>query len=247
MRSSSQGYQGYRDQNPLVRRLIGILLFLLVLFSAHLVLSRLIVRSALQGSESMQPTLAVGDRVLAVPLIYGPRLPGVGLVLPGFSQPARGDIVLVRPGFLSPSGPGRTLLDSVVQFFSLQRRDLGPTDLEHSNHVVKRVIGLPGDTVRMERFTAFVRPAGEATFVNEFTLAARPYEIGDRARPAAWQAEDPFGSSHEQVTLSEDEYFVLSDDRSGGTDSRHWGAVTAEALLARVWFRYWPFDRAGSL
>jgi signal peptidase I len=247
MPSPTQGYQGYRDKNRVLRLLTRLLILLVILYAAHLLLTRLIVKSAVQGSEAMAPTVLVGDRVLASPLLYGPTLPGLGLNLPGFSAPERGDLVLVRPGFLPAETAGRAFLNSVTGFFTLNRRQIDATDIEHGRYVVKRIIGLPGDTVRLERFTAFIRPAGEREFQNEFTLTERRYQITDTPRPGAWRADDPFGEAMREIVLGENEYFLLSDNRSEGTDSRHWGIVDRQALLARVWLRYWPFDRSGTL
>lgn len=59
---------------------------------------------------SMIPTLLVGDRIVVVKFIYGPRLPFLNIRLPGFKQPKRGDIVV----FVSPEEPKKTFIKRFV-------------------------------------------------------------------------------------------------------------------------------------
>ncbi len=247
MRSTTQGYQGFRNQRPVIRLLLRLVLFLGVLFLLYQGVTRIVVQSVEQQSRAMIPTLEPGDRAFLIPLLYGPRFPLFSLNLPGFSAPRRGDIVLVRPAFLTEASPGVRLLDPIVRFSTVQRQTLDESAAGHSAQQIKRIIGLPGDTVRIERFTAFVRPSGESEFQNEFTLSPQPYQITADPRPEAWEGTDPFGESEAEIELGANDYFLLSDNRSAGVDSRHWGPVGKEAILGRLRLRYWPFDRFGSL
>ncbi len=195
----------------------------------------------------MAPTIESGDRLMASPLLYGPRIRAFGWILPGFTEPHRGDLVTIRPGFMEEASAIRRLANPVVRFATVERVRLDDGADWHSAVHVKRIIGLPGDTVRMERFVVFVRPSGEDGFLSEFELARRPYETSTEGLPDGWRGEDPFGDAMEEVVLGPDEYFVVGDDRALSIDSRHWGPIGERAIHGRVIFRYWPLRRIGSL
>ncbi|MFP4375476.1 MAG: signal peptidase I [Spirochaetales bacterium] len=243
---TSQGYQGFREQRPILRAVRRALVFLLLLFAAYQVATLLFVRTVEQQSISMRPTIDTGDRLILVPMIYGSRLPLFGARLPGFRAPERGDLIAVRPAYMQDYGFGSRLADPVSRFATGQERSIVGRADWRSRLQVKRLIGLPGDTIRIERFVAFVKPAGQEEFVNEFALSGRAYSVRDAARPGAWQDTDFFGGAHGEVELGEDEYFVLSDDRTIGLDSRHWGVVQKDDIHGKLWLRIWPITRFGT-
>jgi signal peptidase I len=86
---------------------------------------------------------------------------------------------------------------------------------------IKRVIGLPGEHLRL---------AEDAVYVNDLPLA-EPYLDGPPC---------PVGRYARQWVVAPDEYFVLGDHRSDSQDSRAFGAVGQQMVLGRVWFRCWP-------
>src|SRR5512132_1659104 len=79
-------------------------------------------------SGSMIPTLLVGDWLFVNKLVYGPHIPFTQINLPGYSDPKRGDVVV----FVSPFQPDEAAIGN----------DATPT-------LVKRLIGMPGDTIYM--------------------------------------------------------------------------------------------------
>jgi signal peptidase I len=88
-----------------------------------------------------------------------------------------------------------------------------------SGKFVKRVIGLPGETVTEK--DGFVSIDG--------ALLKEPYVKRDR-RSGSWHV--PKG-----------EYFVLGDNRTGSCDSRYWGSVPKRTIVGKVFLTYWPYDR----
>ena len=151
--------------------------------------------------SSMESTLLPKDRILVNKLIYSHLDPvEVNNLLPFLSlEEDKGNLFFFRP-------PARGDI-IVFQFHSDPTRDF-----------VKRVIGLPGETIRIKW--------GEV-FINGVPLK-EPYiqEKDDRTI-------SPF-------LIPEDGYFVLGDNRDGSSDSRDWGAVPLENIVGAAWIRYWP-------
>lgn len=104
-----------------------------------------------------------------------------------------------------------------------------PFKHEENTFYIKRIIGLPGETIQV--VDGYVYIDGEL-------LESDIY--GAEVMLAANIAAEP-------ITLGEDEYFVLGDNRNHSSDSRDpsVGVVTREDLLGRAWVRIYPFDQAG--
>ncbi len=83
---------------------------------------------------------------------------------------------------------------------------------------VKRVIGLPGDIVNIVDGRVFVNGV-LSPFDDEHT--------------SAYAGDYP-------LTIPQDSYFVLGDNRNVSSDSRQWGLVDADEIVGRAWFSYWP-------
>ena len=98
---------------------------------------------------------------------------------------------------------------------------------------VKRVIGLPGDTVREDhKGNIWIKSAGSPAFVK----LKEPY-ISAKDRLADTQH---FGITRH---VPPGEYFMMGDNRSESCDSRTWGSVPRNKLIGTVFFVYWPPDR----
>jgi len=96
-----------------------------------------------------------------------------------------------------------------------------------SKSYIKRVIGIPGDRIEVDRGTVVVN--GEA--LKEDYV---PAEFRDQTSLTA-------------RTVPADEYFVLGDHRSSSNDSRSWGMVPRRYIYGKAVFIYWPFDKMGVL
>ena len=97
--------------------------------------------------------------------------------------------------------------------------------LDPSKSYIKRVIGVPGDTVRIEAGQVFVN--GEA-----LSEGYVPDEYRDRV-------------SWEEHRVPAGNYFVLGDHRSSSSDSRTWGFVSRDAIYGKAVFVYWPLQKMG--
>jgi len=101
-----------------------------------------------------------------------------------------------------------------------------PTD--PSQFFIKRIIGLPGDTVTIRNGEVFVKAGhGEAARLDEGT----------------YLSDGVVTSGEESVKLNDGEYFVLGDNRGASLDSRFFGSVKRPLIVGRVMLRGWPLDK----
>lgn len=241
-------YRPQRGRSPL-RRLLRLFVLLFIVYQ---LIQMLVMQPFAVQSAAMLPTLAPGERVLALPAAYGPLVPGLGYRLPGYTRPQRGDVVLVRPPYSRRLGLLRRGLDPVLRFFSAQRLSLtgSSEDVWDAQVVIKRLIGLPGDRIRFEQDRAYLVPGsawGGSGFALEHAVVEREYQLRFDDPPERLEADSPFAGSMSEIKLGDEEYFVVGDNRSRSLDSRHWGVVAFSALRGRVVVRYLPLERFGGL
>ena len=117
----------------------------------------------------------------------------------------------------------------VYRFGEIQRGDIVVFwfPLDASKSYIKRVVGLPGDVVEIDRGTVLVnRKPVEENYV--------PEQYRDRM-------------SYDPVTVKPDHYYVLGDHRNASNDSRTWGTVERRRIYGKAVFVYWPLDKFGVL
>ena len=104
-----------------------------------------------------------------------------------------------------------------------------PYQYEKNTYYIKRIIGMPGETVRI---------SDGYVYINGECLVSDIY--GAELIPTPQSAEEP-------ITLGEDEYFVMGDNRNHSQDSRDpsVGVIRREDLIGRAWVRIYPFDKLG--
>jgi len=241
----SSGFAG-RMGRGLVRKLLKLLLLTLILY---LIISSMFLATFQVESSSMEPLLKAKDRIFVSPLIYGARFLFFSAKLPPVREPARGDIVVIHsPMYGRPSVP-LSLIEPLIRFFSFQR---GSAVRDESGrrvpaYMVKRIVAVPGDTIQISGFTAYIRPEGSSAFVAEKELIPESYDVLLGSLPQGWAKEFPFSGEYPPLTLGKDQYFLLGDNRQGSSDSRSWGPIPREQILGRVLYRYWPLRRSGRL
>jgi signal peptidase I len=175
-------------------------------------------------SGSMMPTLLVGDFILVNKYTYGLRLPVLNTKVLELGQPERGDVVVFR----YPKDP--------------------------SVDYIKRVVGLPGDTIGYFDKVLYVngKPAGQVpagvyvgtgSGVSMSGASRRSEQLGDSQHEILVMPRAP-GLEGEYI-VREGEYFVMGDNRDNSNDSRFWGAVPEANLVGKA-FRIWMnWDSAG--
>ncbi len=194
-------------------------------------------------SGSMLPTLHIGDFILVNKFDYGVRLPVLNTKVIPVGSPERGDVVV----FKYP-------MDTSVDY-------------------IKRVVGVPGDTVEYRNKILYINgeeqaQTGRRDFVDEQsmrtldehdeTLSGVTHMVAvDPTRPSwvfpqAILKRDPNCSYNEAgfvCRVPEKSYFVMGDNRDNSEDSRYWGFVPEENLVGRatfIWANFGDMSRIGS-
>jgi signal peptidase I len=163
-------------------------------------------------SESMVPTLLVGDRVLVNKFIYR------------FTEPDRGDIVVFQSVEGGELPPPRNPVERVLDLFG--GASGVPAEAPRED-LIKRVIGVPGDTIAVRRGTLYVNgePQKEPYVNNRF----------------------PDRSSAAPTNVPDGHVFAMGDNRANSRDSRFFGSVPIQNVEGEAFLRFWPLSRIGTL
>ena len=166
----------------------------------------------------------------------------VVMVSPVANSFTRGDIVLLEPRYSKNRNFFLSQVDRLVRFFTAQQISLFEDNtLPSSKAHVRRIVGMPGDTIYMRDYVLYIKPAGEKHFLTEFEIVEEPYNVTFYVPPADWDTEIGVKGSFDELTLGYNEYFVLADNRKASDDSRLWGAVNKDDIAAKVLICYFPF------
>jgi signal peptidase I len=155
---------------------------------------------------SMENNLLIGDHLLVNKFVFGPSASSIERTLLPAGTIKRGDVIV----FKYPEEPGRDF--------------------------IKRVIGLPGETVELrgkkvsvngtpldEPYVYFLEPPGTSTELREVTSL----DVRERYGP---------------VTVPPNQYFVMGDNRDNSQDSRYWGFLPRDYVKGKALVIYWSYD-----
>lgn len=123
------------------------------------------------------------------------------------------------------------LIDEVSYYFrSVERGEVVVFHypLDTSKYYIKRVIGLPGETMEIKN--------GAVTIWNNGVT--RGFTISEDYLPKNLTTDD-----NVKKKLGPNEFFVMGDNRPASSDSRRWGTLPKNDIVGRVWVRAWPFNR----
>ena len=201
-----------------------------------------IVQAVKVPTGSMQNTITIGDHLLVNKFIFAP-----GPTLPFLPQReiVRGDIIVFKyPG--NKYDP---------------RRDERPDNKPIVTNYVKRVVGTPGDRLRMEGRTVFIngKPLPEHQIEAIDNNDKAPLKIEKSTTRAPGQSYDVYYNPDfteeeypifklegdgKEIVIPPGKYFVMGDNRNNSEDSRYWGFVPRDLVIGRAMFVYWSFDES---
>ncbi len=176
-----------------------------------LLIQQFLVKPYKIPSPSMVPTLAEGQRIL------------VNRVGNNFGDPKNGQIIVFNP----PSGAGEMVADKCGAPVGDDQPCLKPKDGKLKQAYVKRVVGEPGDKLRVEN--------------GHVIRNGKPVD-----EPYAQSCEDDMCNLKE-FTVPAGHYFMMGDNRGNSEDSRFWGPLPRDLVIGRAFATYWPPKRIGGL
>jgi signal peptidase I len=150
-------------------------------------------------SGSMEHTLIPGDYILVNRLIYGVRIPFIDTRVISFGEPKRGDVIV----FIYPKDP--------------------------SKDYIKRVIGMPGETVQV---------IDGKIYINNAPIPDPWGYFDNRLPPGFIATVENFGP----FVVPEKSLFVMGDNRNDSQDSRFWGALPLKNVLGKAFMIYFSWD-----
>jgi signal peptidase I len=159
---------------------------------------------------SMENNLLIGDHLLVNKFVFGPTATGLERALLPIRDIRRGDIVV----FKYPEEPERDF--------------------------IKRVIGLPGDTLELRAKNVYINgKALDEPYVHFLTAASMGSEV------TSADVREHYGP----VTVPPDQYFMMGDNRDNSQDSRYWGFLPRGYVKGKALMIYWSYegDDVGSI
>ena len=192
---------------------------LLLALALFLVLRSFVIQNFVITSGSMEETLLVGDFLMVNRLALGGRIPFTTARLPGYSEPRRFDVLVFDPPH------------------------------EDELKLVKRLVGMPGDTLHMEDKVLFVngervlepwvRHSDEGDQMDPWMEWQKAYLAPGHDRGGYRPTRDSWGP----LIVPEGHYFMLGDNRETSLDSRYWGLLERWRLEGRAVFIYFSYDK----
>ena len=177
-----------------------------------------LVQTYVITSGSMESTLLVGDFLVVNRAAIGSRVPFTNIRIPGYSEPRRGDVLVFDPHH------------------------------EEDMTLVKRLIGMPGDTLEMREKVLYRN--GEPQDEPYVVATGRPDEF---ASVMQWQQEFLLGGQRQDYRPSRDNWgpivipsgfhFMLGDNRDTSLDSRFWGLLEGWRFEGRAVAIYFSYNR----
>jgi signal peptidase I len=192
-------------------------------------------------SGSMEKTLLIGDHLFVSKFVYGLKIPFTDKRILPLKPVSRGDIM-------------------VFEFPVTDPRESHCGKVNAGENFIKRVIGLPGETIQITRGRVLID--GKLFAEEPYAQYDGPYRIpksvaADQLTPEVYQQlwqnhrlDNELGEAVRDemgpVKVPEDAYFMMGDNRDHSCDSRYWGPVEKRFVKGKAMFIYWPPSRMKS-
>ncbi len=226
MRLTQYNYQLKKTRQ---KKTLFIIVFCILLFIfVNLILTYLIF-PVRQNSSSMSPDIPENSLIMLSPLAKSYE---------------RGDVVLIKSRKPEETKAFKKFCNKFLSFFTGQQYTPFENEkLAGTKEQLRRIVGMPGDTIYMRDYVMYIKPKSENLFLTEFEITPKAYNVTFFAAPAGWDSSIGVKGSFDQIVLADDEYFVLGDNRKSTDDSRLWGAITKDKIAGKALICYFPFQK----
>ena len=200
--------------------IVELVLILAIAIGLALGVQALIVKPYRIPSGSMEPTLAIGQRVL------------VNRIGMDFGDPHVGEIAVFHP----PEDAEQQLCGPMPHAVRIGGEACAqPVAKESSTNFIKRIVAGPGDQIYIREGHVYRRAAGASRFVRE---------QDSYIKPCGSSSECNFTTP---IQIPAGHWFMMGDNRGDSDDSRFWGPVPTSWIIGQAILTYWPPDRIGIL
>lgn len=183
--------------NPWLKEIIDFIISVIIALIIVIPFRFFIAEPYIVSGASMSPNYETGHYII-VNKFVGPVI-----------NPDRGDVLVFVPPMQRK--------DSWKNYFPI---------IDERVKYIKRVIGMPGETVKIENNKVFIKTKESSSFVE----LKEPYIENDNLR------------KNQEVTLAEEEYFMLGDNRGNSYDSEEWGAIIKSDIVGEPMLRLLPLS-----
>jgi signal peptidase I len=203
-----------------VSSIIELVVIIVIALGLALGIQAFLVKPYRIPSGSMEPTLAINQRVL---------VNRIGMAL---GEPSVGEIAVFHP----PEGAEQQECGPVPHTVKLGGAACDyPLPKKSSVNFIKRIVGGPGDEIYIRQGHVFRKAVGKSTFVAEKDSYIRPCGTSP-------ECEFPI-----PIKIPAGHWFMMGDNRGESDDSRFWGPVPTGWIIGKAIATYWPPDRIGTL
>ncbi|MCL2481127.1 MAG: signal peptidase I [Spirochaetaceae bacterium] len=224
--------------------ILKIVKFFLIVFILYEIITGIFIFTLNVKSNSMEPLMQKNNRLLVFKPSYQQRIFNNRFTIPGIGQPQRGDIVIFHQNFKKDYPWYLKPLNSIIKFFTFQKKEL-KTKYDYNDRVnLSRIVGIPGDTIKIKNNVAHIKSMESDIFVTEFELNKDKYNINISSFPDNWDSKNnPFYLDSDEIKIAEGYYFIMGDNRELYLDSRSSGLIPEQSVKGKAVFRYWPLKR----
>ncbi|QSH91268.1 signal peptidase I [Treponema medium] len=226
-------FTSYTERRAKRFKILRIAFIVFLLFILYQLISSYIIATYRIQADTMQPTFSSGDMIITTPFYSTQK------------DIERGTLVMVEPIARPHQNFFEKTVQKVVAFFTFQLiNPFASKQPSQAKPFVRRVVGIPGDTIYMEDFVLHIKTKNGGHFLTEFEVTENDYNVKTENLPENWDTTLPFSGAYPEIMLKEGEYFVLCDNRIASSDSRLWGPLQmATQIKGRILMQYWPFSR----
>jgi signal peptidase I len=214
------GKTGRKRSKSLMGSIVELVVIIAIALGLALGIQAFIIKPYRIPSGSMEPTLAIGQRVL------------VNRIGMDFGEPHVGEIAVFHP----PEGAEEEECGPTPHVIKFGEAPCStPVPKEASVNFIKRIVAGPGDEIYIKEGHVYRKAVGTTTFVREKDSYIRAC------------GTNPECNFPDPIKIPAGHWFMMGDNRGESDDSRFWGPVPTGWIIGQAIATYWPPDRIGTL
>lgn len=241
-------YRSYKPQGPIKKSVRFFIKLIVIVFLLYMLVGTFLFNSyqisSTHGSSTQdsgeQPVYA--GRVLATPILYGPKVHIINYRVPAIRTPKRGALVITETD-TSPEMRWYTLtLNTLAKFFTFN--NFIPFEENEFTNVsrfqIMRVVGMPGDEVKLDNYRLKVKTPTSNYFIDEQEVIQANYTLIVPPLDSPSQGTQGLSGNHPAIALSGGEYLLAPDDRTHFSLSKYWRPTKMKDIISKALLVYWP-------